>query len=75
VENLPADASGILLIRGLRDSVVPPALTEELAGIVQSRGGRVVTRSDLAHPFMDFDFGAHTARQALIRSFLLHGPG
>jgi predicted esterase len=73
-ENLPADAAGILLIRGLLDGVVPPALTEELAAIVRSRGGRVLTRSDFAHPFMDLDYPAHAARQALIRSFLTPDP-
>jgi len=73
-ENLPADASAILLVRGERDTVVPPAATRELADIVQARGGRVVTRRDFAHPFMDFDFAAHLARQALIRSFLLGEP-
>lgn len=71
VENLPADASGILLVRGELDTVVPPAATREFADVVQARGGQVVTRRDFAHPFMDFDFAARTARQALIRSFLL----
>ena len=71
VENLPADASGILLVRGELDTVVPPAMTREFAETVQARGGQVVTRRDFAHPFMDFDFAAHAARQALIRSFLL----
>ncbi|MGH8631806.1 MAG: alpha/beta hydrolase [Burkholderiales bacterium] len=71
VEHLPADTSGILLVRGERDTVVPPAATREFADVVQARGGRVLTRRDFAHPFMDFDFTVHAARQALIRSFLL----
>jgi hypothetical protein len=70
VENLPADASGILVVRGERDAVVPPAATRELADVVQSRGGQVVTSRDFAHPFMDTAYSVHAARQSLIRSFL-----
>ena len=71
VENLPADAAGILLVRGERDAVVPPAATRELADLVQSRGGQVVSGRDFAHPFMDSEFSIHATRTALIRSFLL----
>jgi len=70
VENLPESTSGVLLVRGELDGVVPPAATRELADVLQSRGGRVVTGRDFAHPFMDLDFTVHAARQALIRSFL-----
>jgi hypothetical protein len=71
VENLPADASGILFVRGERDAVVPPDVTRELADLIQSRGGQVVTGRDFAHPFMDSDFSVHAMRTALVRSFLL----
>ncbi|HWQ37616.1 MAG TPA: alpha/beta hydrolase [Burkholderiales bacterium] len=73
VNNLPPDASRMLIVRGEKDRVVPAADSRELAEVARLRGAQVVTSPDFGHPFMDTDAAIHARRQNLIRSFLLDG--
>ncbi len=71
VENLPSDASRLLIVRGERDRVVSPADSRELAEVAGSRTARTILSPEYAHPFMDSDMSVHRERTALIRAFLL----
>jgi len=70
VENLPADSSGLLLIAGERDHVVPAEDSAALLEAGVARGAHAVRSPDYAHPFMDKDQTVYRARQQLIRGFL-----
>ncbi len=70
VRNLPASASGLLVISGARDSVVSAADQEELRAAAEARGARVVLHPEFAHPFMDRDPAIHSERTALVHDFL-----
>lgn len=70
-ENLPSDASRLLLIAGQKDIVVPTEQSEELIARAKAAGARTEVRHDYAHPFMDPDRATMQARLDLIRSFLL----
>lgn len=70
-ENLPSDASRLLLIAGQKDIVVPARQSEELLERAKAAGARTEVRGDYAHPFMDADPATRLARLDLIRSFLL----
>lgn len=70
-ENLPSDASRLLLIAGQKDIVVPAEQSEELIARAKAAGARTEVRHDYAHPFMDPDRATMQARLDLIRSFLL----
>ncbi len=70
VVNFPKDGSRFLMVAGELDKVVPLKDSQELIDLAKTRGSRVETRSDFAHPFMDFNIRVHRARIELIRSFL-----
>ncbi len=70
VRKLPPDGSKLILIIGLRDRVVPPRDIEEMAEVVQDRGGRVLTSSEFAHPLMDRDPVVRRRRFQAVADFL-----
>jgi hypothetical protein len=71
VRNLPADASQLLLISGVRDRVVSAEDSSRLLDSAVARGARTVRSADFAHPFMDKDPAVASARQQLIHGFLI----
>ncbi|SFP50129.1 Alpha/beta superfamily hydrolase [Nitrosomonas cryotolerans] len=71
VENLPEDASNLLLITGLIDAVVKPVRSEELVELARARGAAVMIDPEMAHPFMDQNRSVHTRRIRAVKSFLL----
>lgn len=74
VVNFPEDGSGLLLIAGAQDKVVPLNNSQELIDLAKTRGSRTEVRADFAHPFMDPDIRVRRARHELIRSFLTDTP-
>lgn len=68
--NFPNDASGLLVIAGERDDVVPAEDVRELIRLAEARGGTARLGKDFGHPFTDPD-SVHRRRLELIRSFLL----
>ncbi|NQV21780.1 MAG: alpha/beta hydrolase [Rhodospirillales bacterium] len=70
IENLPQDASRIMIVRGDRDRVVWPSWSKALADTAQNRGGTVHFRDDFGHPMMD---GRDRERAALFHAFLARG--
>lgn len=70
VRKLPADGSKLMLIIGLRDRVVPPREIEEMAKIVQERGGLVLKSPEFAHPLMDLDPAIRRRRFRAVAGFL-----
>lgn len=70
VNNLPIDASRLMLIIGLRDQVVPPLDIEEMSQILEQRGARVVKSSEFDHPLMDQDSAVRRRRLELVVNFL-----
>lgn len=73
VANLPDDSSGLLLIAGDRDLVVPIEDSLPLLEAGAVRGAQVWHAPDLAHPFMDRDPAVSRQRLQRIQSFLA-GP-
>jgi len=71
VENLPEDASDIMIILGLKDTVVPPGQIEPLAREVRQRGGVVQTVPQFSHPFQDLDPAVRRLRFEMVADFLL----
>ncbi len=71
VENLPEDASRIMVVRGGRDRVVWPRWSKPLADRVQIRGGTTHFREDFGHLMMD---GRDQDRAALFHAFLARAP-
>ena len=70
VRNLPDAASALLIISGVRDSVVSAADQAELRAAAAARGARVVLHEEFAHPFMDRDPALRAERVALVHDFL-----
>ncbi len=70
INHLPIDASGIKIVIGLRDRVVPAAEIEEMAREAQSRGAAVSKHPEFAHPFQDFSFETHRRRFHEVADFL-----
>ncbi len=75
INNLPEDASNILIITGQIDRVLKPAMTSELRVLAERRGAKVFDGKDYAHPFMDLDSAIHKDRMTLIINFLNGGGG
>ncbi len=57
-------------IIGLLDRVVPPGDIEEMAKIVQARGGLVLKFPEFAHPLMDIDPAIRRQRFQAVADFL-----
>lgn len=71
VENLPDDASRMLIVAGGQDRVVTLRDAQELVDGARRRGGRTEVRAEFAHPFMDRDLAIHRRRLEMIQAFLL----
>ena len=71
VHNLPQDGSKLMVIIGLRDQVVPPQEIEEIAKIVQERGGLVLKSPEFAHPLQDIDPAIRRRRFQAVADFLV----
>ena len=71
VENLPNDGSNILLIRGQRDNVVTPAMSQDLAREAGNRNAIVINDPEYSHPFMDANATIHQRRMREIQRYLL----
>lgn len=69
INNFPEDASGLLVIAGAADEVVPSSDVEPLMQLAEARGGKAVLGATFGHPFMD-SAQAHEQRTELVRSFL-----
>ena len=74
INNLPKDASKILVITGQIDSVLKPTMTSELRVLAEKSGAKVFDGKDYAHPFMDRDAVIHEERMRRIIDFL-NGEG
>jgi alpha-beta hydrolase superfamily lysophospholipase len=70
VNHLPANASRIKIIAGLRDRVVGPAEMQELIKQAQSRGAQVLVDPEFAHPFQDSTYAIHRRRFEAVADFL-----
>ncbi len=70
VNQLPRDCSGIKIIIGLRDRVVPRTDIDELASIAESRGAELLGRPEFAHPFQDLSLEIHRLRFQAVADFL-----
>jgi len=70
VNNLPKDASNILVITGQRDTVIKPTLTSELRILAESRGAKVFDSREYSHPFMDQSSAIHQDRMRRVINFL-----
>jgi alpha-beta hydrolase superfamily lysophospholipase len=70
VLNLPSDSSGLMIISGEKDTVVPPEDMRELISTARLRGAQTVVSAEFAHPFMDAERTVHEQRQKMIADFL-----
>jgi alpha-beta hydrolase superfamily lysophospholipase len=71
VSNLPDAAATLLIVSGVRDTVVSAEAQAELRDAARSRGARVVLDERFAHPFMDRDATIQAERSSLVQGFLL----
>jgi len=71
VSHLPDDCSHFLFISGRQDTVVTPAMTEELLKEAGRCNARIVNDVDFAHPFMESNPIQHRQRMDIIEKFLL----
>lgn len=68
---LPAQAQAYLVIVGLQDRVVPPAMSQALHDDAKSRGASVIVDPEFHHPFQDPVPALHARRMAIVRDFLV----
>lgn len=71
IENLPDDCSNILIMRGQRDHVVTPAMSQDLAREAEIRNAVVISDPEFSHPFMDANARIHQRRTREIQRYLL----
>jgi len=71
LNHLPADCADFMFIVGLRDSVIPPAMSREMVEKAQHCGATVVRDAEFAHPFMDYSSSVHHRRMEMVEQFLL----
>lgn len=70
VRKLPQDGSKLMLIVGLRDRVMMPWEIDELARLVQERGGLVVKSPEFSYPLQDIDPAIRRRRFQTVADFL-----
>ncbi len=70
IEKLPNDCKKFLLIRGQRDNVVTPAMSQDLAREAENRDAVVINDSEFGHPFMDSSATIHRRRMQDIQRYL-----
>lgn len=73
INNLPEDASKLLVITAKRDQVLKPAMTTPLRAEAKKRGAKVLN-GDFAHPYMDSDPNAHRKRRKETLMFFTTTP-
>lgn len=71
VENLPDDASMIMVIMGLRDTVVAPGEIMPLVEAAKKRGAKWLVEQEFAHPFQDLDPTLRHRRLKAVAEFIL----
>jgi len=71
IEHLPDDCTNILLIRGQRDNVVTPAMSQDLAREAENRSATVISDPEFSHPFMDANATIHRRRMQEVQLYLL----
>lgn len=71
ITHLPKDCAHFMFITGGRDTVVTPAMSNDLTTLAKQCHARVINESGFAHPFMDPDATKHRERMQLIEQFLL----
>jgi alpha/beta superfamily hydrolase len=70
IHHLPTDCSRIKIIIGLRDRVVLPEDSQDLASMAEGRGAEVLREPEFAHPFQDPSLETHRRRLHDIADFL-----
>ena len=71
IEHLPNDCSNIMLVRGQRDNVVTPAMSQDLVREAEIRNAIVISDPEFSHPFMDANATIHQRRMREIQRYLL----
>ncbi len=71
LNNLPQDASHLLILVGGQDRVVKPSMSRDLVKKARQRGAMLIQHPELAHPFMDKRHNLHQLRMQTIQTFLL----
>ena len=69
-ENLPEDASRLMVITGDRDQVLGENMTGELRRLAREKGAHIIKEANYAHPFMDASDSIHHERLGRVRDFL-----
>jgi alpha/beta superfamily hydrolase len=69
INNLPDDASKILVITGKKDQVLNSEMTSPFRIEAQRRGARVLDGDDFSHPYMDMNPEIHKVRTKLIQDY------
>jgi len=69
-ENIPDDATNLLVITGESDSVLGPEMTSEFRERAEQKGASVYIGSNYAHPFMDSSHEIHNERLNRVIDFL-----
>jgi pimeloyl-ACP methyl ester carboxylesterase len=70
INNLPEDASNILVITGQMDGVLKPTMTSEFRLLAKRKGAKVFNSEHYAHPFMDRNPSTHQDRMRRVIDFL-----
>ncbi len=70
IENLPDDASRLMVITGDKDQVLNEKMTGELRRLAEKRGAHIIKGAGYAHPFMDASPEIHRERLGGVRGFL-----
>ena len=69
-ENVPTDATNLLVITGAEDSVLGPDMTTEFRKLAELNGATVVDGPDYDHPFKDRTIDIHKERLNRIVNFI-----
>ncbi|MBE9536588.1 MAG: alpha/beta hydrolase [Proteobacteria bacterium] len=70
IENLPDDASRLMVITGDRDQVLNENMTGDLRRLAEKKGAHIIKGAGYAHPFMDASEEVHRERLGRVRDFL-----
>jgi alpha/beta superfamily hydrolase len=71
VSHLPDDCHRFLFIVGQNDTVVTPAMSQELVETAQLCGAEVLRDAAFGHPFMEHEPSVHRRRMQVIEDYLL----
>jgi alpha/beta superfamily hydrolase len=70
IENLPDDASRLMVITGDRDQILGENMTGDLRRLAEKKGAHIIKGINYAHPFMDASPETHWERLGRTRDFL-----